>query len=128
LFGTTPATNTNQQALPKLNTPSTLQLIKAYLNENGDRWCVREFTRINSVLGFLPKEFITKQKAIDLKASILKVKTATTFNRYLKYFNAFYRWFLANNAQITVNPFDGLRITEKKFQLLASVMLILLSN
>mgnify|MGYP005987148379 CR=1 FL=1 len=114
LFGTTPAENTNQQTAPKPATPSTAQLIKAYLNENGHRWCVREYTRINSALGFLPKEFITKQKAIDLKASILKVKTVTTFNRYLKYFNAFYRWVLANNAQITVNPFEGLRVTEKK--------------
>lgn len=116
LFGTTPAviTDSNQQATPKPEIPITAQLIKAYLNENGDRWCVREFKRINSALGFLPKEFITREVAIKLKATILKVKTVTTFNRYLKYFNAFYRWVLANNAQISVNPFEGLRVIEKK--------------
>jgi integrase len=114
LFGTTPAVNTNLHSIANTATPSTTELIKAYLKENGHRWCAREYTRINSALGFLPKEFITKQKAIDLKAGILKVKTVTTFNRYLKYFNAFYRWILANNAQITVNPFEGLSVVEKK--------------
>ena len=114
LFGTTPAVNTNLHSIANTATPSTTELIKAYLKENGHRWCAREYTRIDSALGFLPKEFITKQKAIDLKAGILKVKTVTTFNRYLKYFNAFYRWILANNAQITVNPFEGLRVLEKK--------------
>lgn len=53
LFGTTPAENTNQQTAPKPATPSTAQLIKAYLNENGHRWCVREYTRINSALYLL---------------------------------------------------------------------------
>jgi len=51
---------------------------------------------------------------IELKSSILAIKTVTTFNRYLKYFNALYRWVLANNALITGNPFEGLKVIEKK--------------
>jgi len=94
--------------------PTTIELIKAYLAENGNRWCAREFTRIESSLGFLPKGLINREVAIQLKASILAVKTVTTFNRYLKYFNAFYRWVLANNAKITENPFEGLKVIEKK--------------
>lgn len=62
----------------------------------------------------MPSGFITRQIAIELKASILALKTITTFNRYLKYLNAFYRWVLANNATITVNPFKGLKVIEKK--------------
>ena len=88
LFGTTPAENSTQQPIAKPAIPSTEQLIKAYLKENGDRWCIREFKRVNSALGFLPSGFITRDIAIKLKATILKVKTVTTFNRYLKYFNA----------------------------------------
>ena len=38
----------------------------------------------------------------------------TTFNRYLKYFNALYRWVIANNALITENPFEGGSVIEKK--------------
>lgn len=71
-------------------------------------------TRIESSLGFIPQGVITRQIAIDLKASILKIKAATTFNRYLKYFNALYCWILANNALITMNPFEGLKVIEKK--------------
>lgn len=127
LFGTTPTVNdtsfrSNNTSKPLQDTkltpivtlPSTCELIKAYLSENGNRWCAREYTRINSSLSFLPKGIITRQTAIDLKASLLKVKTATTFNRYLKYFNALYRWILANNSLITVNPFEGLKVIEKK--------------
>jgi len=117
LFGSPPAVNdtalTEPPATPKQIT-STTNLIKAYLAENGNRWCAREYTRIKSSFSYLPKGVITRQIAIELKASILKVKTATTFNRYLKYFNALYRWILANNALITVNPFDGLKVIEKK--------------
>lgn len=101
----------------KVNTPaipSTSKLISDYLNENGHRWCVREYTRINSSLKFLPKGVITKEKAVALKKSILASKTVTTFNRYLKYFNAFYRWVIANNADVLLNPFDGLKVLEKK--------------
>lgn len=126
LFGTTPAlndsmvtSNTPSTALTdsKLtanDTPSTPKLIKAYLAENGNRWCSKEYTRIENTLGFLPKVVITRQIAIELKASILALKTVTTFNRYLKYFNAFYRWVLANNSTIMVNPFEGLKVIEKK--------------
>jgi integrase len=97
-----------------LTPPSISKLIKAYLTENGSRWCAREYTRIESSLRFLPKGFITREIAIELKASILAIKTVTTFNRYLKYFNALYRWVLANNALITENPFEGLKVIEKK--------------
>jgi integrase len=127
LFGTTPAiqdttvpsnntsfTPTDTKQTPNNTLPSTSELIKAYLAENGNRWCAREYTRINSSLGFLPKGVITRQIAIELKASLLKVKTATTFNRYLKYFNSLYRWILANNALITENPFEGLKVIERK--------------
>ncbi|MBA6389220.1 site-specific integrase [Colwellia sp. BRX10-3] len=117
LFGSSSAVNdtalTEPPAKPKQIT-STTNLIKAYLAENGNRWCAREYTRIESSLAFLPKCVITRQIAIDLKASILVIKTATTFNRYLKYFNALYRWILANNALITENPFEGLKVIEKK--------------
>jgi len=71
LFDTTPALN-DTSARPhdtsirvsdtKLTTddtiatlPSTYQLIKAYLAENGSRWCARKYTRIESSLRFLPK-------------------------------------------------------------------------
>jgi integrase len=117
LFGSPSAVNdtalTEPSATPKQIT-STTNLIKAYLAENGNRWCAREYTRIESSLAFLPKCVITRQIAIDLKASILVIKTATTFNRYLTYFNALYRWILANNALITENPFEGLKVIEKK--------------
>jgi integrase len=103
-----------QQPVNSLNHPEIPDLIKAYLKENGDRWCIREYTRINSSLKFLPTGVITKEKAIALKKSILESKTVTTFNRYLKYFNAFYRWVIANNSNVTVNPFDGLKVIEKK--------------
>ncbi|NQZ87719.1 MAG: hypothetical protein HRT54_09085 [Colwellia sp.] len=89
-------------------------LIKAYLNENRHSWCAREYTRIESSLKLLPKSNITKEVAIELKQSLLKDKTIQTFNRYLKYFNAFFRWVIANNADITNNPFDGLKVIEKK--------------
>jgi len=127
LFGTLPTLNDtsltpNDTAVtsPESNLaasytlPSTSKLIEAYLTENGSRWCDREYTRIKSSLAFLPDCVITRQIAIELKASILKIKTVTTFNRYLKFFNAFYRWVLANNALITGNPFEGLKVIEKK--------------
>jgi len=127
LFGSKPAskdtsstdthtysTVNNSDIAPDNTTPCTSALIKAYLDENGNRWCAREYTRIKSSLGFLPNGVITRQTAINLKASILEVKTVTTFNRYLKYFNALYRWALANNVEITENPFEGLRVIEKK--------------
>lgn len=130
LFGTTPALNdtplrphdtsirvseTNITTHDVIVTPpSTSKLIKAYLAENGNRWCAREYTRIESSLRFLSKGLITREIAIELKASILAIKTVTTFNRYPKYFNALYRWVLANNALITENPFEGLKVIEKK--------------
>ena len=92
----------------------TSKLIQAYLKENGHRWCAREYTRINSVLAVLPKSEVTREKAIELKQVILSSKTVTTFNRYVKYFRAFYRWVIANNPEVTVNPFDGLKVIEKK--------------
>jgi integrase len=127
LFGTTPAlsdtsfrpddasvTPIDIKPTPNDTIPNVSELVTAYLNENSDRWCAREYTRIKSSLGFLPTGVITRQIAIELKVSLLKTKTATTFNRYLKYFNALYRWVLANNALITENPFEGLKIIEKK--------------
>jgi len=89
-------------------------LIKAYLDENGHRWSLREYTRIENSLKFLPKTNLNKESAIAVKQSLLKIKTIPTFNRYLKYFNAFFRWVIANNVEITVNPFDGLKVMEKK--------------
>jgi hypothetical protein len=100
LFDTTPALN-DTSARPhdtsirvsdtKLTTddtiatlPRTYQLIKAYLAENGSRWCAREYTRIESSLRFLPKGVITREIGIDLKVSILAIKTVTTINRYLR--------------------------------------------
>lgn len=130
LFGTTPAVNDTSSrhhdtpiglSEPKLmikdtiaTLPCTSKLITAYLAENGDRWCAREYTRIKSSLGFLPKGLISREIAIELKASILSIKTVATFNRYLKYFNGLYSWVLANNALITENPFEGLKVIEKK--------------
>jgi integrase len=60
----------------------------------------------------IPKKITSTTNLI--KAPILVIKTATTFNRYLTYFNALYRWILANNALITENPFEGLKVIEKK--------------
>jgi integrase len=60
----------------------------------------------------IPKKITSTTNLI--KASILVIKTATTFNRYLTYFNALYRWILANNALITENPFERLKVIEKK--------------
>lgn len=77
-------------------TPNTKKLITEYLKENGHRWSSREYTRVNSYLQFLSESSIT------------------TFNRYIKYYNAFYRWVIANNSKITINPFTGLKIIEKK--------------
>lgn len=123
LFGTTLAINDNTNSLndtpfrpqnTNLDVPSTSKLIQGYLAENGSRWCDREYKRIKSSLGHLPKGVITRQTAIELKASLLVVKTVTTFNRYLKYFNAFYRWILANNSLVTVNPFEGLKVIERR--------------
>ena len=114
LFGTTPSIDDKPKKTLPNQSPSTSKLIKAYLTENGNRWCAREYTRIESSLKFLPKGVITRETAIELKASILQIKTVTTFNRYLKFFNAFYRWVLANNAQIIENPFEGLKVIEKK--------------
>lgn len=93
---------------------NTFEFVQAYLKENGHRWCAREYTRINNVLGTLPKCSITREKAIELKKQILANKTITTFNRYIKYFSAFYRWVIANNPEVTINPFDGLKVIEKK--------------
>lgn len=72
LFGTTPAvsdtsfrpedasvTRIDTKPTPNNTLPSTSELIKAYLAENGNRWCAKEYTRINSPLGFLPKGVIT---------------------------------------------------------------------
>jgi integrase len=93
---------------------ATHELVNAYLKENSPRWCKREVTRITSCLKFLPDILPTREIAIKLKQSILETKTSTTFNRYLKYFNAFYKWIIANDHLITSNPFTGLRILEKK--------------
>jgi integrase len=129
LFGTSPALNDTivipnntvvrdkATQLTTIDTSDTLcstSLIDAYLLENGVRWCAREYTRVKNSLAFLPKGLITKEIAIQLKATILKIKTVTTFNRYLKYFNVFYRWLLANNTVITENPFEGLKVIEKR--------------
>ena len=129
LFGTSPALNDTNTSLndtktslndTELTTNATsdtqcsTSLIDLYLLENGVRWCAREYTRVKNSLNFLPKGLITKEIAIQLKAAILKIKSVTTFNRYLKYFNAFYRWLLANNTVITENPFEGLKVIEKR--------------
>jgi hypothetical protein len=111
LFGTTSALNDTKLTVndtsatppdskltaydPVVTLPSTSELIKAYLSEYGNRWCDREYTRIESSVAFLPVCVIIRQIATELKASILAFKTVTTFNRYLKYFNAFFRWVLA---------------------------------
>ena len=81
MFGTTTAISANSKQISPNNTPSTTKLIKAYFAENGSRWCAREYTRIKNSLKFLPKGVITREKAIELKASILRVKKVTTFNR-----------------------------------------------
>lgn len=116
LFGTSSVVS-DKPKVQTVNAPTistTSKLITDYLSENGHRWCAREYTRINSSLKFLPTGVITKEKAIALKKSILVCKTVTTFNRYLKYFNAFYRWVISNNANVVINPFDGLKVLEKK--------------
>jgi integrase len=92
----------------------TQDLIKMYIDENSSRWCAREVTRVYSTLSFLPNKNITREVAIQLKLELLKIKTVSTFNRYLKYFNSFYRWVVANHAEVTINPFDGLKVVEKK--------------
>lgn len=94
--------------------PNTKKLITEYLKENGHRWSSREYTRVNSSLQFLSESSITKDDVVQLKKSLLTSKTVTTFNRYIKYYNAFYRWDIANNSKITINPFTGLKIIEKK--------------
>ena len=123
LFGTSPALN-DTKVTPentsltlsgsKLTSSDTSSLISAYLAENGNRWCAREYTRIKNALSFLPKGVISREAAIKLKTDILSTKTTTTFNRYLKYFNGLFRWGLANNASLKENPFEGLRVIEKK--------------
>lgn len=122
LFGTSPILSNTKVSLNDIElttsaTSDTLcstSLIDAYLSENGVRWCAREYIRVKNSLAFLPKGLITKKIALQLKAAILKIKTVTTFNRYLKYFNVFYRWLLANNTVITENPFEGLKVIEKR--------------
>ncbi|WP_157826707.1 site-specific integrase [Colwellia sp. 12G3] len=103
-----------QSSAAVASAPKISVLINAYLKENGDRWSVREYTRIENTLKLLPRSSITKEKAIQLKQSLLQSKTVATFNRYLKYFNAFYRWLISNNADVTINPFDGLKVIEKR--------------
>lgn len=88
---------------------NTKQLITEYLKENGHRWSSREYSRVNSSLQFLPESSINKDKAVQLKRLLLTSKTVTTFNRYIKYYNAFYRWIITNHSQITINPFEGLK-------------------
>lgn len=93
----------------------TAELVKAYLLENSPRWCARETTRVTNSLKFLPEILPTRDDAIHLKQSLLIEKTPITFNRYLKYFNAFYRWVMANYSTISsINPFDGLQVRLKK--------------
>tara|TARA_B110000211_G_scaffold231060_1_gene291875 strand:+ start:218 stop:1180 length:963 start_codon:yes stop_codon:yes gene_type:complete len=99
---------------PRNVASATHLLVDAFLKENSPRWGGREVTRITNCLKFLPDKLPTKEGAIKLKQSILQTKTPTTFNRYLKYFNAFYNWLMANNHFISSNPFDGLRVIEKK--------------
>ena len=82
LFGTPPvikdtsitvndSSSTQADTKTTLNySSSTTSLFKAYLAENGDRWCAREYTRIKSALSFLPKGNITKETAIELNTSI----------------------------------------------------------
>jgi integrase len=89
-------------------------LINDFISENKHRWCAREVTRITSALTFLPEALPNRKDAIELKKAILKVKTSATFNRYLKYFNAFFKWAMSNHHEILVNPFLGLKIIEKK--------------
>lgn len=93
---------------------ATRKLVDAYLKENSPRWSQRETTRITSCLAFLPDTLPTKQRAIELKLSILKTKTTTTFNRYLKYFNSFYTWVMSNTHTVRDNPFKGLKVIEKR--------------
>ncbi len=116
-----PSLVTAAVASTPINTESTLyvakathELVNAYLKENSPRWCKREVTRITSCLKFLPEILPTRENAIKLKQSILETKTPTTFNRYLKYFNSFYKWVIANDHLIVNNPFTGLKILEKK--------------
>lgn len=106
--------STPQSSAAVAPTPKFDLLIQSYLDENCHRWCSREYGRIKSTLKHLPTSNITKEVAIELKQSLLKDKTVSTFNRYLKYFNAFFRWLISNNAEITVNPFEGLKVVEKQ--------------
>jgi len=69
------------------------------MKENGVRWCAREYTRINNALTFLPNVHVNREKMIALKHSILAIKAVSTFNRYLKYFNALDHW-----LQKTITP------------------------
>lgn len=93
---------------------ATRKLVTAYLQENGSRWAQRELSRVEGCLKFLPKELPDKEEAISIKHSILEVKTPNTFNRYVKYFTAFYKWAMSNHHQIRSNPFDGLKVVVKK--------------
>lgn len=93
----------------------TAELVKAYLLENSPRWCAREAVRVTNSLKFLPELLPQRDDAIELKKSLLEEKTPTTFNRYLKYFNAFYHRIMANYSAVSsVNPFDNLKIRLKK--------------
>jgi len=64
--GETPVTPSNTKLAPN-DIPSTSKLIKDCLAESCNRWCARKYTRIETSLGFLPKEIITKKIAIELK-------------------------------------------------------------
>jgi hypothetical protein len=56
--------------------------INEYLAENGLRWTEREYRRVSNCLNRLPQGHMTRAKALQLKADILKEKTANTFHSY----------------------------------------------
>jgi len=93
---------------------ATPELVDAYLKESSPRWSSRETTRITSCLKLLPNILPNREVAIKLKQSILTTKTTTTFNRYLKYYNAFFKWIMSNDHLIIINPFEGLRVIERR--------------
>ena len=81
LFGTTPDLNDTALTVndtsatpdskltvkyPVVSLPSTSELIKAYLSENGNQWCAKEYTRIESSLAFLHKCVITLYAGLSI--------------------------------------------------------------
>jgi integrase len=88
--------------------------INEYLAENGLRWTEREYRRVSNCLNRLPQGQMTRAKALQLKADILKEKTAHTFNYHNKICTAFAKWIIANSSNVINNPFEGLKVKLKK--------------